>query len=151
MICTYHKSLKALQLYFQTLCTSMNNITFTAFEAHIEGADKTFFWKEYLFSMYIYNVTTQVIWAIHDEWVRWMKEFQIPEVVATGCFTHHRMVRVLEIDETEGPTYAVQFFTENLKSYKHYMQDFAPKLRQNAIKQWAGGAITYHSIMEVVH
>ena len=45
--------------------------------------------------MIVYNVTSKVTWAIHDEWLQWMKEEHIPEVVATGCFTHAQFLRCL--------------------------------------------------------
>ena len=51
--------------------------------------------------MYIYNVTIQLVWGIHEDWLQWMKTKHIPEVMATGCFTDFRFVRVLEMDETE--------------------------------------------------
>lgn len=101
--------------------------------------------------MYIYNVTTQLAWAIHDEWLAWMQEIHIPEVVATGCFTHHRMVRVLEVDETEGPTYAVQYFTDTLEMYQSYLAKYAPALRKNSINKWGNACISFRSLMEVVH
>jgi hypothetical protein len=101
--------------------------------------------------MYIYNVTTQLAWSIHNEWLQWMQEVHIPEVVATGCFTHHRMVRLLEVDETEGPTYAVQYFTDMLENYQRYITRHAPKLRQDGLKQWGSACISFGSLMEVLH
>jgi hypothetical protein len=101
--------------------------------------------------MYIYNVTTQISWTIHTEWLQWMKETRIPEVVATGCFTHHRLVKVLEVDESEGPTYAVQYFVESWEIYKSYLEKHAPGLRKDAIERWGNAFISFHSVMEVVH
>lgn len=101
--------------------------------------------------MLIYNVTTQLSWEIHNNWLEWMKEVHIPEVVATGYFTHHRMVRLLEMDETDGPTYAVQYFTETIEAYRHYITKHAPRLRQDALKRWGNACISFRSLMEVVH
>jgi hypothetical protein len=101
--------------------------------------------------MYIYNVTTQIAWTIHNDWLKWMKEVHMPDVVATGCFTHYRMVRVLEIDEAEGPTYAVQYFTDGLETYRRYITQHAPRLRQDGLKRWGKACISFRSIMEVVH
>lgn len=101
--------------------------------------------------MYIYNVTTQLSWAIHTDWLKWMQDLHIPEVVTTGCFTHHRMVRLLEVDETEGPTYAVQYFTDTLDSYRRFNTQHAPKLRQDGLKRWGDTCISFRSLMEVLH
>ena len=53
--------------------------------------------------MLIYNITIQVNWTIHNEWLPWMQEVHIPEVMATGMFTHFRILRLLEVDESDGP------------------------------------------------
>jgi hypothetical protein len=101
--------------------------------------------------MLIYNVTSQISWEIQEAWLQWMKTTHIPEVIGSGCFTHHRLVRVLEIDETEGPTYAVQYFTDTTEQYQRYMKEYAAKLRAEAIKAWGKAFISYRSLMEVVH
>ena len=98
-----------------------------------------------------YNVTTQLSWAIHKDWLEWMREIHIPEVVGTGCFTHHRLVRLLEVDESEGPTYAVQYFTDSLEIYRRYITQYAPALRLDAQKKWGEACISFRSLMEVVH
>ena len=36
--------------------------------------------------MIIYNVTCHMDLALAEEWLRWMQEIHIPEVMATGCF-----------------------------------------------------------------
>lgn len=35
----------------------------------------------------IYNVTTQADHSIAGQWLQWMKEEHIPDIIATGCFT----------------------------------------------------------------
>lgn len=54
--------------------------------------------------MLIYNITTKVDHSIADAWLQWMKEEHIPEVIATGCFSQSRILRLLEVDETDGLT-----------------------------------------------
>jgi hypothetical protein len=58
----------------------------------------------------IYNVTIKVEATIADEWLRWLQDEHIPDVMATGCFSNYKIVRLLEVDESEGPTYAVQHY-----------------------------------------
>ena len=56
--------------------------------------------------MYIYNVTVTLEESIHDEWVKWMKETHIPDVMRTGYFTENKFCKLL-VEEKE-TTYAVQ-------------------------------------------
>jgi len=100
--------------------------------------------------MFIYNVTTKVDWTIHEAWLEWMKEEHMQEVVATGCFTHYRLLRLLEVDETEGPTYAVQYFAESKSSYNRYVEKYSAELRKKAVDKWGQRMIAFRSVMQVV-
>ncbi len=101
--------------------------------------------------MIIYNVTSKIDWSIHDQWVKWMQEEHIPEVIATGCFTHAQLLRLIETDETEGPTYAAQFFAEIKTQQDLYIEKFAPSLRQKTLKKWGNLFISFRSTMQVVN
>lgn len=101
--------------------------------------------------MYIYNVTTRINWRIHEPWVKWMKATHIPDVMNSGCFTDARFVRLLETDETDGPTYAVQFTADSLEAYTRYIQQFAPILRKEVAENWGDNFISFRSLMEVVN
>ena len=48
--------------------------------------------------MIIYNVTIKTAHSITDEWLNWLKEEHIADVVNTGCFTHATVLRLLDID-----------------------------------------------------
>lgn len=80
-----------------------------------------------------------------------MKQTHIPEVMQTGCFTEYKLVRLLETDETAGPTYAVQYYATNRADYEKYLQLFAPKMRNEGIVLWGDKMIAFRSLMEIVH
>lgn len=101
--------------------------------------------------MIIYNVTSKVDWSIHDEWVKWMLEEHMPEVVSTGCFHQFQLLRLLDTDEAEGPTYAAQYFAEDKVNLELYTEKFAPPLRMKAIEKWGNLFISFRSIMQVVN
>lgn len=101
--------------------------------------------------MIIYNVTIKVEASIAKEWLQWMQEVHIPEVMQTGCFTDYKIVRLLEVDDTEGPTYATQYYAESKAIYNQYISMFAPALRDKTHKQWGDRIIAFRSVMEVVH
>lgn len=35
----------------------------------------------------VYNVTTKVELSIAEEWLTWLKDEHIPDLIKTGCFT----------------------------------------------------------------
>ena len=100
--------------------------------------------------MLIYNVTTKVDQSIADEWVDWMQQVHIPAVMASGYFEKSQLVRLLEVDEEEGPTYAAQYYTDTKASYDEYISNHAPQLRNEAIDKWGSRFISFRSLMMVI-
>lgn len=101
--------------------------------------------------MLIYNVTTKVDWLVHDAWLKWMQEIHIPEVMLTGCFEKQQLVRLLDTDETEGATYAMQYYAVSVSDYNRYTELYAPALRQQAVAKWKERIISFHTLMQVVN
>ena len=100
--------------------------------------------------MIIYNVTIKVDAAIAKEWLQWMLDEHAPALVATGCFTHFKLVRLLEVDDEEGPTYAVQYHAQNMEAIDEYRTQHAAKLQQQSTQKWGDRFIAFRSLMEVV-
>jgi hypothetical protein len=100
--------------------------------------------------MLIYNITTMVERDIAPLWLSWMQDQHIPRVMASGCFDGYKLVRLLETDETQGLTYAVQYHAPNLESYSRYIDHFAPGLQKEITRLWEGKSLSFPSLMEVV-
>jgi hypothetical protein len=62
--------------------------------------------------MIIYNVTTIIEENIHEEYVKFMHEIHMPEVMATGKFTSCQLLRLTE-PVNEGITYCAQYLTDS--------------------------------------
>ena len=101
--------------------------------------------------MIIYNVTTKVNWNINDQWLQWMQQDHIPEVLQTGCFFESRILRLLEIEEEEGPTYAIQYSADTIDDYHSYIQVHAVSFRQQILEKWGDQIFAFRSVMEVLH
>lgn len=100
--------------------------------------------------MLIYNVTVKVDTPIAADWLQWMREEHIPDILATGCFTHHQIVQLLEQDDTEGPTYAVQYHAPDQDHYERYINEFADALRLKSLHKWGDGVMAFRSLMRIV-
>ena len=100
--------------------------------------------------MFIYNVTIKVEASIADAWLQWMKAEHIPEVMASGCFTTYKIVRLLEVDDSEGPTYAVQYNAESKAMYNQYIMKHAEGLRKKSYDIWGQQFIAFRSLMQIL-
>ncbi|MFA6260681.1 MAG: DUF4286 family protein [Bacteroidia bacterium] len=101
--------------------------------------------------MIIYNVTINIEDEIHDEWLLWMKETHIPEVMRTGMFVDHSFSRLLSRQEDEtGITYVIQYLANDMAHYEKYIQEFAPALQNETIKKFGNKFIAFRTLMERV-
>jgi hypothetical protein len=100
--------------------------------------------------MIIYNVTIKVDVTIADTWLQWMRDEHIPDVTGTKCFTHAVILRLIEADETDGITYAIQYHAESKDKYNRYIQDHAEDMRKRGFDKWGNKFIAFRTVMEVV-
>jgi hypothetical protein len=101
--------------------------------------------------MFIYNVTVKVEHSIAGNWLVWLKEEHIPDIINTGCFTNATILRLLELDDTEGPTYAVQYYAESDVFYNRYIEKFSDEMRKKGTDKWGNQFFAFRTVMQVVH
>jgi hypothetical protein len=100
--------------------------------------------------MIIYNVTINVDESIHLDWLKWMQNKHINEVLATGLFTQAKLVKVLVEEEMGGTTYAVQYFTDSKSKLDDYYLNHAPRLRQEGLQLFGDKMLAFRTELEVM-
>ncbi|MBL4654799.1 MAG: DUF4286 family protein [Bacteroidia bacterium] len=98
--------------------------------------------------MIIYNVTVKIDNSVHDEWLQWMKEVHIPDVMTTGLFIDSKICKVI-IDDDEGGTYSIQYTCNSMDDYNKYQEDFAAKLQEEHTTKYKGKFAAFRTIMVV--
>ena len=99
--------------------------------------------------MIIYNVTINIDSDVHEEWLKWMKEEHIPDVMGTGLFTENRFCRVL-VDEEAGVTYSVQYSARTMEDYERYRDEFSKTMQQRASDKFKGKFVAFRTLLELV-
>ena len=100
--------------------------------------------------MYIYNVTLNVDESIHDEWIKWMQEVHIPEVLATGKFFRALMSEVLVKEDLGGITYSVQYTCKSKKELLRYYEEDANRLRAAVFNKFGNKFGAFRTEMKIV-
>lgn len=101
--------------------------------------------------MIIYNVTSSVDKEIAEEWLSWMKDKHIPELLKTGLFEHYKILKVHSHDENE-PTlsFAVQYYSKSIADVNEYLTKYAPRLRDDVQKRYGNRVLAYRTLLEEV-
>lgn len=100
--------------------------------------------------MIIYNVTTNIHESIHDQWLNWMQEKHIPEILATKTFSSARIVKVLIEEEMGGVTYSVQYFADSKENLEKYYQEHQAQFQQEALELFADKMLSFRTELEVI-
>ncbi|MBK9382815.1 MAG: DUF4286 family protein [Chitinophagaceae bacterium] len=85
------------------------------------------------------------------DWLTWLKEEHIPDLIGTGCFSHATILHLIEADDEEGITYAVQYHAECKGLYNRYIEKFADEMRKKGMEKWGNQFIAYRTVMQVVN
>lgn len=97
--------------------------------------------------IYIYNVTIKVTHEIATEWMVWMKQEHMDEVLATGMFDHANFFELIEPADEEGRTFVVQYITDSAERYQRYIDEFASGLREKGYHRFGDRFIAFRSVM----
>ncbi|MDQ3101947.1 MAG: DUF4286 family protein [Bacteroidota bacterium] len=100
--------------------------------------------------MILYNVTVNIDLEVEKEWLQWMKDVHIPEVMSTGLFVSSRMYRVLS-DDVGGNTYAIQYSCASMEQYERYRDQHAQRLQAETQRNYGGRFVAFRTLLEVVH
>ena len=99
--------------------------------------------------MYIYNVTINIDETVHDQWLRWMRDEHIPDMLATGKFLGALMTRVMVEEEMGGITYSIQYRTDSKETLDRYYREDAESLRAQS-KAFEGKFVAFRTELQVV-
>ena len=100
--------------------------------------------------MILYNVTINIHESVHDQWMKWMQEKHINDMLATGKFSSARMVKVLVEEEMGGTTYSVQFVTDSKETLQRYYDEDAPKLRAESASLFGDKMLAFRTELELI-
>jgi hypothetical protein len=98
----------------------------------------------------IYNVTVKVDGSIAGPWLEWLQREHIPRVMSTACFFTNQVVRLLDTDDSEGPTFAIQYYAYTKADYLRYVSLYAKGLARETQERWGDRVIAFRSVMEIV-
>jgi hypothetical protein len=100
--------------------------------------------------MIIYNVTVNIESSVHDEWLLWMKEEHIPDVMNTGMFLESRILKVMGDEDSGGSTYSIQYTCKSMNEYRQYEEVFAPALRAEFNAKYKDKFVAFRTLLQVV-
>ena len=100
--------------------------------------------------MIFYNVTINIHESVHNQWIKWMQEKHIQDVLATGKFSGARMVKVLVEEDMGGTTYSIQYTTDSEETLQRYYDEDAPRLREEGLRLFGDKMLAFRTELELI-
>lgn len=98
----------------------------------------------------LYNVTVAIDPSVEKEWVQWMDDSHIPDVMATGKFLSHSFQKVVGSENESGITYSIMYVAPNSDTFDDYQRDHAPRLQKEHQLRYNGKFGAFRTIMEII-
>jgi hypothetical protein len=95
----------------------------------------------------MYCITIRIAEHRHDEWLTWMRDVHVPDVLATQCF------RAAWLMKPEGGSlgdYRVYYDATDAATFAVYQRDFAPTLQVDHSERFAGDFAASREILGVI-
>jgi len=100
--------------------------------------------------MILYNVTVNIDHSANDDWLKWMKETHIPDVLATGLFFDGKLSRIMA-EEQGGKSYSIQYLAKTMEDYERYQEEHAQRLQADHEKNFGGKFVAFRTLLHVLH
>lgn len=100
--------------------------------------------------MIIYNTTFKVDLKMRDEWLQWMQQTQVPEILNTGLFHSFRLCHLLEQDESDGYAYTLQFYSDSMENYNTFINEQEAGFQQRMYNIFGDKVLFFSTLMEEV-
>ena len=99
--------------------------------------------------MIIYNVTCNVEKDILQDWLQWMIEIHIPDVMQTGFFLEANINKVISSND-DGTTYAIAYSCESMKKLHEYQIKFSAELQKKHIERYGEKVVSFRTILKLL-
>jgi hypothetical protein len=100
--------------------------------------------------MFLYNVTIGIDREVEEEWLKWIKEKHIPDVMGTGMFVQYKMYKVLHDSEDNSVSYSIQYFALSIELVAQYLEVFAPRLSDEHMTKFKDKHVAFRTLLQEI-
>jgi hypothetical protein len=99
--------------------------------------------------MVLYNVTVSIDREIEQEWLEWMRQLHIPQVMETGCFLESRISKIPG-EEDGGSANSCLYLAPTSEKLDEYHAKYAQALQQDHAQRYGGKFAAFRTNLTVI-
>jgi len=92
----------------------------------------------------ILNITFSVDKEVAEDWITWMKDKHIPDLLIEGVFSEAKILKVLSHEDDHTFSYAVQYFRGSMKNIEEYLN------ADDIQKRYGERVLSYPTLLEEI-
>jgi hypothetical protein len=100
--------------------------------------------------MYIYSVTVHIDKDAESDWLDFMQQKHIFDVLKTGSFTKACMRKVVQHTDADKSVYNMEYYCTDKESYESYATKAASALQKDVADRFAGRFKAERMLLEEV-
>lgn len=101
--------------------------------------------------MGIYEVSIRIKKSIEEDWLGWMKEVHMKEVVSSGYFTQYELFKVIIPNAaSDEVNYQIHYRFEKIEDYYEYAEKISPDLQRKHAEKFKENFSASRSILSLV-
>lgn len=100
--------------------------------------------------MILYNLTIKIEPGIKEEWLNWMTTTFIPLTMESELFTDHKLCRLLDLEEMDGITFALQLFCPHKKQLDAFRSEHEQPLQHRLLQEFPNKLVFFPTAMEIL-
>ena len=88
--------------------------------------------------MIVYKVIIQIEKKIEKEWLKWMNDIHIPEIMDLKIFYKSRLFRIIKIKEEEFSSFCIEYYCNSKDQYNFYKERYSSDLQTKHLEKFKG-------------
>lgn len=100
--------------------------------------------------MFIYSVTVSINKECEKEWLEWMLNKHIPDVLNTACFNNYNMFQVYSAISEDLCTYNIQYHFNTVEDLEKYQRVFANHLQKEHKEKFEGKFVATRTVLRKI-
>ena len=99
--------------------------------------------------MLLFNVTVIIEEDSAADWLQWMQESHIPQLMDRECFVSHRLLKIVD-SPNEGLSYCIQFIAEDEARHQTFLDLHEQLFIAEMYNRYPNKLVTFSTLMEFV-
>ena len=100
--------------------------------------------------MYLYSITINIDEDVRLDFLSWMKNEFIPQLINTGLFTGKNFLELMNEEKSSGTTYSLQLFMHSDKEFKKYEDDYLDLHQEIFYKKYNNKFVEFRTLLKMV-